>query len=103
MLQVQGLRKSFGAASILNDISFIINRGERVGLIGPNGVGKSTLIRCIVGLDQPDAGVIVRSPPDLALGYLPQAIERIDARTVGALLAEAQATFYAAEQSLQHA
>ena len=75
MLQVQGLRKSYGAATILNDISFVINRGERVGLIGPNGTGKSTLLRIIVGQEQPDAGAVVRTPPDLTIGYLPQSFE----------------------------
>lgn len=53
MLQVQHLRKDFGAATTLSALSFIINDGEHIGLIGPNGVGKSTLLRCIVGAEQP--------------------------------------------------
>ncbi|HWQ12577.1 MAG TPA: ABC-F family ATP-binding cassette domain-containing protein [Roseiflexaceae bacterium] len=103
MLQVQGLRKSFGAATVLNDISFILNRGERVGLIGPNGAGKTTLLRIIVGAEQPDAGAVVRTPPDLTIGYLPQSFEAALASTVGEVVAAAQADFTAAERALERA
>jgi ATP-binding cassette subfamily F protein 3 len=103
MLQVQGLRKSYGAATILNPLSFVINRGERIGLIGPNGVGKSTLLRMIIGQEQPDAGVIVRTPPDLVIGYLPQSFETNLARTVGEVVTAAQAEFHAAEAAFERA
>lgn len=102
MLQVQNLRKAYGAAPVLADASFIINDGEHIGLIGPNGVGKTTLLRCIVGAETPDSGVIMRSPPDLSLGYLAQALEAGD-QTLGAVLDAAQAEFTAAERALQQA
>lgn len=102
MLQVQNLRKAYGAAPVLADASFIINDGEHIGLIGPNGVGKSTLLRCIVGAETPDDGVIVRSPPDLSLGYLAQALDAGD-QTLGAVLDAAQADFTVAERALQQA
>jgi ATP-binding cassette, subfamily F, member 3 len=103
MLQVQGLRKSYGAATILSNISFIINRGERVGLIGPNGVGKSTLLRIVVGAEQPDAGVVARTPPDLTIGYLPQSFDTARSDTVGGVVASAQAAYHEAEAALQQA
>ena len=72
MLQVQHLRKSYGAATILEDVSFVLNDGERVGLIGPNGTGKSTLLRCLTGVETPDRGRIVLAPNGATTGYLPQ-------------------------------
>ena len=56
--------------TVISDVSFILNDHQHVGLIGPNGVGKSTLLRCIIGAEQLDAGTIVKSPPDLSIGYL---------------------------------
>ncbi len=72
MLAVSNLTKRFPGADapILKNISFIINPGERVGLIGPNGCGKSTLLKMIVGLLPIDGGSIIRTPPDLRIGYL---------------------------------
>ena len=70
MLQGQHLRKSYGAVTVISDVSFILNDKQHVGLIGPNGVGKSTLLRCLIGAEQLDAGTIVKSPPDLSIGYL---------------------------------
>ncbi|GAB4200884.1 MAG: ABC-F family ATP-binding cassette domain-containing protein [Roseiflexaceae bacterium] len=103
MLQIHGLRKYYGAAEILADITFLLNDGEHAGLIGPNGAGKSTLLRCIVGQEQPDAGSIVRAPANLAIGYLPQALDALQGRSVAAVLAQAQGEFSAAEAALQRA
>lgn len=103
MLQVARVSKSYGITTVLNNVGFIINPGERVGLIGPNGAGKSTLLRCIVGAEQPDSGSIVRMPPDLRIGYLPQALATLGNRTVGAALDEAQADYAAAEHALSDA
>jgi ATP-binding cassette subfamily F protein 3 len=103
MLQVQHLRKSFGAATTLADITFILNDGEHVGLIGPNGAGKSTLLNCIIGALQPDGGSIVLAPPDLTIGYLPQAFAALTDQTVGQAVAAAQAAFIDAEAALLNA
>ena len=70
MLQGQHLRKSYGTVIVISDVSFILNDHQHVGLIGPNGVGKSTLLRCLIGAEQLDTGTIVKSPPDLSIGYL---------------------------------
>jgi ATP-binding cassette subfamily F protein 3 len=75
MLVVHGITKSFGHQTILEDISFTVNRGERVGLIGPNGCGKTTLLRIICGLERPDGGSVSFQPKGLRVGYLPQGLQ----------------------------
>lgn len=86
MLQISNLSKRYGDEVILDGVSFIINSGDRVGLIGPNGCGKTTLFRCIIGEEQPDGGSIVFSPPDLRVGFLAQGLVYDLNDTVGDLL-----------------
>src|SRR5438128_1915181 len=101
MLQVQHLRKSYGAVTVISDVSFILNDHQHVGLIGPNGVGKSTLLRCIIGAEQLDAGTIVKSPPGLSIGYLAQAFGHLGERSLGEVVAAASADMLQAERELQ--
>jgi ATP-binding cassette subfamily F protein 3 len=75
MLTVHQISKSYGFETILDDVSFNLNSGERLGLVGPNGCGKTTLLRIIVGLEYPDSGGIQFDPPDLRSGYLPQGFD----------------------------
>lgn len=103
MLQILNLSHSYGIHTVLNTINFVINRGERVGLVAPNGTGKTTLLRCIVGLQQPERGQIVCTPPDLRIGYLPQEMPLEHLPTVGAALAGAQAAWHHAEGTLNAA
>jgi ATPase subunit of ABC transporter with duplicated ATPase domains len=70
-LEVQGLSKSFGELSLLSDLNLTIEVGERVAIIGPNGIGKSTLLRCLMGELKPDAGTVKWSE-NAALGYYAQ-------------------------------
>ena len=86
MLQVSNLSKRYGDEVILDGVSFAVNPGDRVGLIGPNGCGKTTLYRCIIGQEQPDNGTVNLSPPDLRLGYLAQGLAYNPDDTVGNLL-----------------
>jgi len=59
MLELQRLGKSFGGTPVFRDVSFAVARGEFVALVGESGVGKSTLLNCIAGLERPDAGQVV--------------------------------------------
>ncbi len=86
MLQVNHLSKRYGDDVILDGVSFVVNPTDRVGLIGPNGCGKTTLLRCIIGAEQPDGGGVTLSPPDLRLGYLAQGLEYASGDAVGDLL-----------------
>jgi ATPase subunit of ABC transporter with duplicated ATPase domains len=71
-LAAANITKSHGAQLVLSGVSLVVPDGARIGLVGPNGVGKSTLLRILAGLEEPDAGTVRRSPPGLAVGYLPQ-------------------------------
>jgi len=71
MLAVEGLSKSYGPQVLFEKISFRLNRGERVGVVGKNGHGKSTLFRLIAGLEEPDEGRII-IPRNYRIGYLEQ-------------------------------
>jgi branched-chain amino acid transport system ATP-binding protein len=64
-LEVEGLTKTFGGLSAVNNVSFKIERDEMVGLIGPNGSGKTTLIRCILGILKPDSGKVILDGKDI--------------------------------------
>ncbi len=87
MLTAHHLTKTFGVETLLDSISFSLNPGERMGLVGPNGCGKTTLLRLLAGLDSPDSGVVQLNPPDLRVGYLPQGLDTERVETLGAFLA----------------
>jgi ATP-binding cassette, subfamily F, member 3 len=104
MLQVHHLHKSYGITTVLAGISLIVNAGEHAGLIGPNGTGKSTLLRCIIGQEQPDSGTITLSPAGASLGYVPQSFgDLLGDRRIADVVAEAQAEYVAAEAALADA
>jgi ATP-binding cassette, subfamily F, member 3 len=71
LITVHNLGKSFGPADIFSGIDFAIPRGARIGLVGANGVGKTTLLRILMGLDEPSTGSVLRAK-NLRMGYLPQ-------------------------------
>src|SRR6056297_2800027 len=74
MLNVEGLTKSYGDLILFDEVSFKINSGERVGLVGRNGYGKTTLFRMITGVEAPDEGNI-GIPRNYRIGYVTQHID----------------------------
>jgi ATP-binding cassette, subfamily F, member 3 len=100
MLQVRDITKRFGDVLVLDRISFNLNRGERAGLIGPNGCGKTTLLRIVTGEIASDRGAVQLAPASLRAGYLPQALDWPDGATVGDVLRAAQGEREAAEGRL---
>ena len=73
MIQIKDLSLTFaGGRTIFSGLNWQIDTGERAGLVGPNGIGKTTLMRTLVGQIQPDSGEIILSPASATVGYLPQ-------------------------------
>ncbi len=98
LLQARGIAKSFGSRQILHELDFDIEPGARIGLIGPNGGGKSTLLRIVTGEEQRDAGELT-SRRGLVLAYLPQQLEG-DERTAEDTLAAARPDLRSLEAEL---
>ena len=89
MLSVGNLSVSFSARPLFTDVNFVVNRGERVALVGKNGAGKTTMLRIIAGEQQPTSGN-VSLEQDAEVGYLPQVMKITDGRTV---IEEAETAF----------
>jgi ATPase subunit of ABC transporter with duplicated ATPase domains len=79
LLTAADITKYHAAQLVLRDVTVVVPPGGRIGLVGPNGVGKSTLLRILAGLEDPDAGVVRRTPPGLTVGYLPQTAQESNA------------------------
>lgn len=77
MAEIKGLCKSFDDRSIVKNFDFTLLRGEKLGLIGPNGVGKSTLIKLILGKLQPDSGE-VKIGTNIQVAYFDQLRAQLD-------------------------
>jgi ATP-binding cassette subfamily F protein 3 len=74
VIQVVNLSKAYGTQVIFDDVGFVVSAGERIGLVGRNGHGKTTLLRMIIGEEKPDAGVI-SIPNNYIVGYLSQHLQ----------------------------
>jgi ATP-binding cassette, subfamily F, member 3 len=71
LITVSSLSKSFGAEDLFVNISFTVARGARLALVGPNGIGKTTLLRILIGQEEASSGTVTRAK-NLRIGYLPQ-------------------------------
>lgn len=83
MLSVNQINKSYQLTTVLQDVSFNINRGEYWGLVGLNGSGKSTLLRILAGEEKSDSGSFRFTPTSLRVGYLPQGFHFPDSGNLG--------------------
>ena len=91
MISVDNIRVDFGGTNLFHDVSFIINKKDRIALVGKNGAGKSTLLKILAGMQSPSDGAISKQR-NISIGYLPQVMKHIDGRTV----------FQEAEQAFEH-
>lgn len=82
MLSVNRLSKSYNLNQIFKDISFSVLAGEKIGLVGPNGCGKTTLLRIITGEEKQDSGTFQFQPENINRAYLPQGFQPNDAETI---------------------
>ena len=87
MLSASHLVEHRGGQVVLDDVSATVHDRSRIGVVGPNGVGKSTLLRVLGGLEEPDGGRVERSPRTLTVGYLPQEPDARPGETLVAYLA----------------
>lgn len=81
MISIEGLTVEFGGRPLFDNISFVVNKKDRIALVGKNGAGKSTMLKIFAGLQQPTQGN-VSYPKELTIGYLPQHMQLNDGNTV---------------------
>ncbi len=81
MISIENLTVQFGGFTLLDEISFVLNKDERIALAGKNGAGKSTLLKLMAGAQQPTSGII-SYPREVTVGYLPQQMKLSNERTV---------------------
>ncbi len=81
MISVNRLKVEFGATPLFEDVSFVINKKDRIALVGKNGAGKSTLLKILAGLQNPTDGTVALQR-EVTIGYLPQVMVLNDTRTV---------------------
>ena len=81
MISVEGLTVEFGGFTLFDDVSFVVNKKDRIALVGKNGAGKSTMLKIFAGLQSPTSGT-VSVPKETTIGYLPQQMKLADTQTV---------------------
>ena len=81
MVSIQNLKVEFSSVVLFQDVNYVINKKDKIALVGKNGAGKSTMLKIIAGLQQPTSGVVAK-PNDLTIGYLPQQMLLTDEFTV---------------------
>src|SRR5437762_876534 len=99
VLSAVRVSRHHGTAVVLDDVSVSVGPESRIGVVGPNGIGKSTLLRILAGLEAPDSGRVERAPASLTVGYLPQEPDARPGETLTRYLAR-RTGVAAAEESL---
>ncbi len=87
VLVARDVVRHHGAQVVLGGVSLSVNANTRLGIVGPNGIGKSTLLRILAGIESPDDGVVSRSPATTTVGWLPQEPDAQSGETLRAYLA----------------
>lgn len=100
LLAVTNLSKAFGDNQVLHNVTFTMHAGDKWGLVGANGVGKSTLVKIVTGEIEPDAGD-VQIGAGVEVGYLPQVLAAAEALTIGGLMDQSQARVHALEARMR--
>ncbi|MBR2961600.1 MAG: ABC-F family ATP-binding cassette domain-containing protein, partial [Alistipes sp.] len=100
MISIDNLTVSFGGWTLFDQISFLINPKDRIGLVGRNGAGKTTILKLIAGLQQPTSGAVTRNG-DCTIGYLPQQMQVADTTTLLAETAKAFEEVLALEREIE--
>ena len=85
LLNIEHISKIYGDKTIFEDVSFGIQEGDKIGIVGINGTGKSTLLKLIAGEEEPDQGQVVRQN-GLKIAYLPQNPSFLPGATVGSYI-----------------
>ena len=81
MISIQNLSVEFNSTALFSGVNFVINKRDKIALVGKNGAGKSTMLKIIAGLQEPTGGVVA-AQKDITIGYLPQQMILTDERTV---------------------
>ena len=100
MISIDNLTVSFGGWTLFDGISFLVNPKERIGLVGKNGAGKTTILKLIAGLQQPTSGAVTKTA-DCTIGYLPQQMQVADTTTLIAETAKAFEEVLAIEAEIE--
>src|SRR6266567_2197081 len=101
LLSVRNLCKAYGALTVLESVSFIVNNDDRIGIVGMNGAGKTTLLRILIGQQTMDSGS-VSFALSTEIGYLPQTTPDFYGRTIQDLVLESVGNLRQLEQRMQH-
>ena len=99
MISVEGLTVEFGGFTLFDDVSFVVNKKDRIALVGKNGAGKSTMLKIFAGLQSPTSGT-VSVPKETTIGYLPQQMRLADTQTVREEAEQAFAHIHEMEQEI---
>ena len=100
MISINSLTVAYGGFTLLNDINFHISESDKIGLVGKNGAGKSTILKLICGYQNPTSGKVA-VPSGVKIGYLPQIMEHHKGRTVIDEAMTAFADMFALEKELE--
>ena len=100
MISINNLTVAYGGFTLLNEINFHISENDKIGLVGKNGAGKSTILKLICGLQSPTNGKVA-VPNDVKIGYLPQIMEHHRGRSVIDEAMTAFADMFAQEAELE--